>query len=457
MRRVVGIGLTTLAVLACAERAEAACQRPNDPGGVNGYDYGMAPVSSFDGKNVRIWYTTTGPHAVNPATTRMDMVPDNVATAAKVADAALDSYVQMGFLPPISDNGTGNVCGGSPALDIYLMHFNAADGDAATENCSPVGKAVQCSSFAQVEARLEIGYGNFELGAHVVIAHEMFHSVQDAYDASLNHFYAEGTAQWAAKTLYSPEKDFENFLPSFFANANRSIDVTGGGVVADFLYGSAIWPQFLTEHVDPTAVRASLEQEAKLGPPSMASIGAALPAFKTTLADEYSTFVAWNAATGKRAGTGGYANAASYPQAAILQFPATNTVSDIISGYSSFYYAYDFGSTPQQLTITADGTRVVAKAFPLVGGKAQLDKMVTLPTQVTGPGVLVVVGVTGKKQDAPFTVTAPPPPVDPGPDAGTPPQTVTTTTTTSGCTMGGSTNASWLGLLALVMLARRRR
>ena len=425
MRRAAVRAAVALVALASALHAAdaGACQRPTDPGGFNGYDYGTDPVYSYDGTSVRIWYAKTGVHAVDLATTQADMTPDNVVTAATIGDAALASYAQMGFLPPISDNGSAGSCGGDPRLDIYLMHFNAADGDTATEACQTVGTAQKCSSFGQVEARLETIYGSFALGAHVVLAHELFHSVQDAYDAGLDRFWAEGTAQWAAKTVYPAEKDLESFLPSFFMNAGKSIDIAGGGVVADYLYGSAIWPVFLTEHVDPTAVRGAFEQEGKLGPPSMRAIDAALPAFGSSLAEAYPTFAAWNAGTGARAGTGGYAHAKAYPEAALTAFPAAGSVSDIVTGYSVFFYSFDFGATTQTLTLTGDATRLGARTFPLVAGKASLDALSTLPATVTGAGVVVVAGISSKKSDAPFTLTAAPPAAVPdggAPDAGMP-------------------------------------
>jgi len=407
MRHFVGVGLVSL--LAPREAHACPCQRPTDPGGFNGYDYGAAPVQFHDGQSVRVWYVTTGPHAVNPASTQADMTPDNVVTATTVGDAALASYAQLGFTAPISDQGTTGCCGGDPKLDIYLMHFNAnADGDSSAEGCQTVGKARKCWSFGMVEAKLENGYGTFALGAHIVIAHELFHAVQDAYDEGLDRFWAEGTAQWAAKTIYPTETDLETNLPAFFSNAGQSID-TSGGVVAGYLYGSAIWPVFLTEHVDPNAVRGAFQQEAMLGAPSMAAIDASLPAFNSSLADAYPTFVAWNAGTGTRAGMGGYANASTYPEATLTPFPASNTVSDIATGYSAFFYSYDFGATTQTLTLTGDATRVGARTFPLAGGKARLDQIANLPATVTGTGVVVVAGISAKKSDAPFKLTAGPP------------------------------------------------
>jgi hypothetical protein len=414
MRRATGLLVALSCVLGA--RAANACQRPTDAGGYNGYDYGTATVSHYDGMNVRIWYTTTGVHAVDPTTTQPDMTPDNVVTAATVADAALASYAQMGFTPPISDMGSGTDCGGDPKLDIYLMHFNAADGDTATETCHAAGPAQQCSSFGLVEAKLETIYGTFALGAHIVIAHELFHSVQDAYDAGLDRFWAEGTAQWAAKTIYPSEMDFEANLPAFFQNVGQSIDIAGGGVVAEYLYGSAIWPEFLSEHVGPTAVRSGLEQEGKLGPPSMHAIDVGLGSLGSSLADEYPTFVAWNAATGARAGTGGYMNAKAYPKATLTPFPASNSVSDIGTGYASFLYSFDFGTTAEVLALSADATRLGARTFPLVSGKARIDHITTLPATVTGAGVVVVAGISAKKTDAPFTLTA----TAPMPDAGAP-------------------------------------
>ncbi len=436
--------------LAAPDAYAGPCQRPTDPGGYNGYSYGTDTVSYFDGNAVRIWYTLTGEHAVDPTSTQPDMTPDNVVTAATVADAALVSYGQMGFLAPISDNGSAGSCGGDPKLDIYLMHFNAADGDTVAEGCQSVGAAQQCWSFGQVESRLESIYGTFALGAHVVIAHELFHSVQNAYDAGLDRFWAEGTAQWGAKTAYPAEKDLESFLPAFFAQAGNSIDISGGGVVADYLYGSAIWPVFLTQHVGATAVRGAFEQEGQLGPPSMAAIGAALPALGSSLADAYPTFAAWNAGTGARAGMDGYGNAKSYPEVALTPFPAAGTVSDIATGYSVFFYSYDFGAATQALTLSADASRLGARTFPLVGGQAALNQLATLPATVTGAGVLVVAGISSKKSDAPFTLTAAPPmPADAGaPDAGMAPPA---SSQGSGCAIGEApTEGAWTAAILLL-------
>jgi MYXO-CTERM domain-containing protein len=442
-----------LAILFSERAAQAACQRPADMGGYGGYDYAPATPMSFDGASVKIWYVTTGIHSVNTATTRMDMVPDNVARAAAVGDDAISRYGKMGFRAPVSD-GT---CGGDGKVDIYLVHFNAADGDETAETCTTMGKASVCSSFGLVEAKMEQIYGTFDLGARTVIPHEMFHAIQDAYDQNVSRFWSEGTAQWATKTLDPSVMDLEANLPGFFARADASIDVVTGGVTGEFLYGSAIFPVFLTEKVGPDAVKNALEQEAMVGPPSMDSIANALEAMGTSMAEEYPTFTSWNCGTGKRAGLGGYKNAAKYPMATVGAFPDTNEAMGIITGYSSFFYQYDFGTDTMQLTLEADPVRIGARTFPLENGKARLDELAKLPAVVTGAGILVVSGVSGKKTDAPFTVRAEVPMADAGPDAGKMPPPPPTGT---GCSCSHSEQGSgegWFVALALVFVLRRRR
>jgi hypothetical protein len=438
-----------------AWREAHACQRPSDPGGFNGYDYAPDPALHFDGTKVRIWYTTTGPHAVNTTTTRMDMVPDNVAKAAAVADDALVRYKMMGFVPPISD-GT---CGGDDRVDIYLMHFNAADGDASTDACTNVGAARTCSTFCLVEAKIENeSYGSFDVGAHVVIPHELFHATQNAYDSKLDRFWAEGTAQWAAKTLDPTTMDFEGFLPDFFASATRSIDIVSGGVTSGYIYGAAIFPFFLSLRTSNDVVRLALEQEAMLGPPSMNAISPALDGLGTSMANEFPTFAAWNLATGSRAGTGGYPNGKAYPMVKNIPTFPDGGASDIATGFSVFYWSYDFGAAPQVLTLAGDPARVGARVVPLdANGKAQVDQIATLPATVTTPGILVVAGVSSKKTDAPFTVTVGPPAMA-MPDAGVAVDGGTMKKDGGGCSVDGSRDAStWSAAIALLAVLRRHR
>src|SRR5262249_6945781 len=142
--------------------------------------------------------------------------------------------------------------------------------------------------------------------------HELFHVVQNAYDANMDKFWAEGTAQWAMKTLHPELKDFERNLPAFFGDSARSIDVPPPGAATAYLYGSAIWPLYLATRPGDGIIKEVLDAQAT-GQSSLAAVDTALSAHASSLADEFPQFVAWNACTAGRAGTGGYPNAATYP------------------------------------------------------------------------------------------------------------------------------------------------
>jgi uncharacterized protein (TIGR03382 family) len=193
-----------------------------------------------------------------------------------------------------------------------------------------------------------------------------------------------------------------------------------------------------------------------LGPPSMDSVAAALAASGTSMADEYPTFAAWNVGTGKRAGTGGYKNAKTYPMLTVDVFPDTNEANGIVTGYGSFFYSFDFGEA-LQLTLEADAARIGARVFPLENGKARIDQIKALPAVVSGPGIVVVSGISGKKNDAPFVLRAMVPMADAGPDAAADGGTTTPPASGCSCTQAGDRGGAWTFVLVALALLRRRR
>src|SRR5262249_25278719 len=227
-----------------------------------------------------------------------------------VTEDALTKYGLMGFraLPSDADPACGSN-GGDGRFDVYLVAFAAADGTTATERCS-AGPPRVCASFILAEAKFGAPYANAEEGIRTVLPHETFHAVQNAYDADLERFWAEGTAQWAAKTLDPALGDLERFLPEFFDNAAHPFDAPPSGAVAGFLYGAAIWPVYLTTRFGAGIVKSILEEEGKAGAATLDATDTVLKAAGSSLAAEYARFAAWNTATGSRAptGAGGYAD-----------------------------------------------------------------------------------------------------------------------------------------------------
>lgn len=432
-----------IAAAACsiARPVAADCTRPTGPGDALGYTYGSAVVQSFGNPSVRVWYTTEGEHAVNAASSRGDGIPDDVAEVAQVTSDALASYAAMGYRPPVSDGATP-ACGddgGDGRLDVYLVHMTGGDGTTVAEpgRCTAVGSAAVCASYILARANFAGLYPSADIGIHTVLPHEVFHAVQNAYDAGLDRFWAEGTAQWAAKLLDPSLTDLERFLPGFFSQTARSLDAPANGVTSAFLYGAAIWPVFLTQRHGDDIVRAILDQEALAGDPVLAATDVALQASQAAMATEYPAFAAWNAATGTRAGHGGYPEAAMYPMVTIAELTG-GRAQGITSGFASYYFHVSVEASAR-VSLDTSASRNAGTLIPLVGGVAQLDAAAPLPaTLAAGEAIVVVSGTTANKTDAPFSIA-----VASSEDAG-------------GCAAGARAEPS-VGLGLLLLLARRSR
>lgn len=396
MRRAALFAAALAAVTASSRDAVAQCAgRPTDPSGVQGYAY-ASEAKSFAQGAARVHYALTGTHAPDLATTRPDGVPDAVAVAAEIAAGALQGFAARGFRAPPSDAACPSN-GGDAKLDVYLVRFAGADGATIPESCS----GAACASFVLVDATFKgRGYKTPREGFTTVVTHELFHAVQNAYDAELDRFWAEGTAQWAMKSLHPELEDFERQLPAFFAEPARSIDAQPSGVTAGFLYGSAVFPLFLETWKGEGFVKETLEAEAS-GSKTIDAIASVLAKRGSSLDEAYPLFGAWNAATKDRAGTGGYPAAASYP--GVKADALEDGASAITSGLGYHVYAGTLEGR-QKVSLETDAARNAGVLVPLESGKARLDRALPLPAVADGDVLVVVSGITAKKSDAPFTL-----------------------------------------------------
>lgn len=424
-------------VLFASRAAFAACQgRPTDPSGFQGYTYGSAAAASFAGARVRVHYATSGANVPDLATTRADTVPDTVALAADAGDRSLVKFAEMGFKQPPGDDACTS-SGGDAKLDIYLVAFAGADGTTVAESCS--GR--QCASFVLVDSTFAgRGYPTVAEGFRTVVSHEIFHAVQNGYDAEMDRFWAEGTAQWAMKSVFPEVIDFERQLPAFFKDSARSLDTQPSGVTAGFLYGAAVWPLFLTQRHGTDTVREIFEKQLD-GTKAIAATDLVLAGKGSSVAADYPLFGAYNAATRSLAAEGGYPDAAKYPGVKIDSLE--EGVSGITSGLSYFVYRGTLEAL-SSISIEGDAQRIGGVAVPITGGTVRIASAMPLPAKVEGEVLVVIAGITTKKTDAPFTVhvgaAAPGPP--PG-SSGTPAPPANDTVS-GGCTLA-STAPSRLG------------
>jgi hypothetical protein len=395
------------AVFTSARASAQTCARPDAPAGYAGFAYGDAAATTFDGARARVHFVVTGPHAIDSASTGADGVPDVARRVVETADDALSRYETMGFRVPVPDGKP--VCGDGPLVDVFLVAFNQADGLTATEACTPKGSARTCAGFVLVDSRLDLRYPSAEQGIRTVVPHELFHLVQNAYDANMSRFWAEGTAQWATAKLDPTLPDLASYVGSFLKEPDHALDGPVMGVTAGYLYGSALWPVFLGQTEGDAIVEEIFSAETD-GTSALEAADVALKAHGSDLATAYGTFALWNVATGKRAGEGGYVDAAAYPLAPLRPFATTagaGTVAETMSGLSSIPYRLD-DLDEADLTLTADDARTRGFFAPLVDGRVVLASATALPTRTKGAGIAVIVGITKSKVDAPFVLSRTP-------------------------------------------------
>ncbi|MEM1032726.1 MAG: MXAN_6640 family putative metalloprotease [Myxococcota bacterium] len=384
--------------------------RPTDPsGGFIHYDDPLN-VTFYDPPlgEVRVWYATAGTHAPVLTPVGPSGAPANVEVVGEVMEDAFLRFGDLGFGEPRRD-GAYDACasnGGDGRLDVYLVDFaSGADGAASVEVCN--GSPVQtCSGFMLLDHRYN-GYASFRAGVEIVGPHELFHLIQYAYDANIERWWAEGTAQWATKQLYPESKDLEAFLPFFFDEPGRSLDAPPGGATVGWLYATAIWPTFLAETEGPDVVREVLEAMAQSPQTSLEATQEVLARTGGNLPASYLNFAAYNAATGQRASAGGYPDGATYPEVALVEVAAGHgvLVDDRLAGFGASYY---LSREPRSVRLEADPARATAVALPFEGDTLDPTTAIPLPADLTGPAVIVVAGQSSSKVDALYQLVSEP-------------------------------------------------
>jgi len=310
--------------------------RPTDGTGWNGNGYGI-PAKSYDppGGHFRVFYVESGENAVDLTDAApKNGVPDFVELVGASAEATYASTVgQRGFRPPLDDSIYHDRpdYGGDGRFDIYLRLSGAgSDGYRVTEVCTDGTPATgggapgRCAGYFVMNP----GYKNSHYpserdGVEVLTSHELFHSVQDAYNAGQWRTWTEGTAVWNQLQVFPSSagtwKDYLGFVPGFFREPERPLDQSmGSGAAAAYAYGAAVWVEYLSERFGPTIIREIWERlEQPPGgnaPHFLDATEAVLQARGSSLKAAWVEFTGWNLLTRERALAGqGYNRAAEYP------------------------------------------------------------------------------------------------------------------------------------------------
>lgn len=402
------LGFVCLLAPAPALGQECARERPTDTGA--SFGYGGQPAESYaaDAGRFRVWYTSVGVHAPPGGGEDSSGVPGSVRLVAEVAEQAATFFEQtLGYRAPLGD-GDYPACasnGGDGLLDVYLFDFAAADGTLGLDVCTQHDSVSTCSGFVILDSDFAAGaYATFEEGVKTVMPHELFHLVQAAYAAGIETWWSEATAQWATQLLYPELRDLESFLPAYFGDTDRPIDLPPMGAAQAFSYATAILPVYLGEAFEPSLVREVFDTLGAGAPSALDALEQTLAALGSELGSVFSEFAVFNSATGDLAGGAGYVHRERYPEVTLEPFgPEPGELNAALAGLSARYYRVE-PTVPLELKLDADSERLAALFVPLVDGKSEIDAAESLPVSIDVPGVVVVVGLQTSKRDAEYTL-----------------------------------------------------
>lgn len=144
----------------------------------------------------------------------------------------------------------------------------------------------------------------------VTAAHEFFHAVQFAYDASDSDWFLEGTAVWMEDQVYPAINDYLQYLNfSQLRNWRQSADYAG----SLHRYGTVIFWKFLSERYKDVNIIRQIWNAAAASPSGggrngIQAVAAVLAAKGSSLPVEFARYGVWNTL-----GAGTYADRARFP------------------------------------------------------------------------------------------------------------------------------------------------
>ena len=483
-----GTGEPTASVDRVASRLSEI--RPTDGTGANGNGYGI-PAKSYDppGGHFRVFYVETGENAVDLTDEApKNGVPDFVELVGRSAEATYDSTItRRGFRPPLDDSIYHDRpdYGGDGRFDIYLrIAGSGSDGYRVSEVCTDGTPATlggtpgRCSGYFVMNPGYKTShYPSEKDGVEVLTSHELFHNIQDAYNAGQWRTFTEGTAVWNELQVFpdSPGTwgDYLGFLPAFFREPERPFDQSmGSGGAATYAYGTAVWVEYLSERHGPDTIRQiweRLEQkEVSVVPHFLDATEEILRQHGTTLRDAWIEFSRWNLLTRERASLAtagsGYRRAAEYPSVRFeteLTQPDSRT-SLAFYGLSARYFRLRpaTGSTVYVSLSDPLGKEASALAGLVVGGDGRPSAGAPLQpltpdhgvTLQSGESLLVVVTSAqrgAKARSVELALSTTPPTTDPPPAM-----------MSAGCALSPTAPVPagpWLALWPGLLLLRARR
>ncbi len=240
----------------------------------------------------RVHYDLSGYHAPPSDDDDSNGIPDYIDSTLIYLEDAWDFQVEeLGFLPPVSDNGLS----GGNEIDVFITNFSNSYGQTVPD--SYYGPTA--SSYMEIEN--DFAESIFSTHGYdalkVTTAHEFFHVIHFSYyfDRGYSfHWFMEQSAVWMEDRMYDDVNDYLAYLYLFFKNPQTSIDSNSGS----YMYGSTLWAMYLAERFGEGIILDIWTQASELENGDIDNFDSIIP---TGLAHSFAEFSVWNWFTEERA------------------------------------------------------------------------------------------------------------------------------------------------------------
>jgi len=235
-----------------------------------------------------IHYATSGSDA--PAPAPPETVTGWITKVAASFESAYAAYQSQGYRAP-------------PAApyNVYLRNLAALRIYGQTTTSAPAPSAGfpnAFSSFIEIDkdftndiytkASINNGVPVFTPldSLNITSAHEFHHVIQFAYNVFFDVWYAEATSTWYEAELYPAVRQNYGYVPAWFANSTRRLDlaVDANALATGAGYGRWIFNRYLAEQHTTDIIRTFWQNLAPLPSPNGSSDIPMLPVINSSLA-----------------------------------------------------------------------------------------------------------------------------------------------------------------------------
>lgn len=238
----------------------------------------------------KVHYATSGPDAPPLADANSNGVPDWVETVAATFENVYTSFGTMGYQPAPVATGM--------AYDIYLLDL-AVQGyyGVTTSNVSTPSVSYPYAYSSWIELDNNFTDSIYKPSTYTALqslqitaAHEYHHAVQYGYNFYFDIWYAETTSTWLEDELYDGVNQLYSYVPAWFNNSSKSLDLAVGSdaTTVGAGYGRWLFNRYLSEKHGAAMIRGVWDAVAGTTPLGYADIPIT-PLIENALSTSYST------------------------------------------------------------------------------------------------------------------------------------------------------------------------